>query len=216
MNKLFERIFWHNGTAPALNETNLNAMSKALDDIDNRVCELGAYAPETKEYAEATKQYAERVEALAGKDIYTEWHGTHEAFEQIKDQLEDGAIINFTDDNEPLTDAYDDHLDETSINAVQNRVLKQEFDKRDIVVVNGKSPNNTYASLTQYAYPSGFNLNNSIIVACQFRYTADGLDFWQPSDTHIYPQLRESSICIYGDGTEKYRNLDVKIFLRKM
>lgn len=37
--KLFQRIFWHNNTTPALNEDNLNAMSKAIDDIDDRVIE---------------------------------------------------------------------------------------------------------------------------------------------------------------------------------
>lgn len=37
--KLFTRIFWHNDTTPALNEDNLNAMSKAIDDIDDRVIE---------------------------------------------------------------------------------------------------------------------------------------------------------------------------------
>ncbi|MBQ1569497.1 MAG: hypothetical protein IIZ78_00130 [Clostridiales bacterium] len=39
--KLFQRIFWHNNTTPAINEDNLNAMSKAIDDIDDRVIELG-------------------------------------------------------------------------------------------------------------------------------------------------------------------------------
>ena len=34
--KLFDRIFWHNNTTPAINEDNLNAMSKAIDDIDDR------------------------------------------------------------------------------------------------------------------------------------------------------------------------------------
>lgn len=38
--KLVQRIFWHNNTTPAINEDNLNAMSKSLDDIDNRVIEL--------------------------------------------------------------------------------------------------------------------------------------------------------------------------------
>lgn len=42
MNKLYNLITFHNNTTPALNETNLNAMSQALDDIDNRVIELGA------------------------------------------------------------------------------------------------------------------------------------------------------------------------------
>lgn len=38
--KLFERIFWHNDTTPALNETNLNAMSKGLSDVDDRLISL--------------------------------------------------------------------------------------------------------------------------------------------------------------------------------
>lgn len=42
MNKLYDKITFHNETTPALNETNLNAMSKAIDDIDDRVIELGA------------------------------------------------------------------------------------------------------------------------------------------------------------------------------
>ena len=38
--KLFERIFWHNNTTPAVNETNLNAMSKGLSDVDDRLIGL--------------------------------------------------------------------------------------------------------------------------------------------------------------------------------
>ena len=38
--KLYELITWVNGTTPALNEDNLNAMSQALDDIDDRVIDL--------------------------------------------------------------------------------------------------------------------------------------------------------------------------------
>lgn len=41
LSKLFQRIFWHNNTTPAINEDNLNAMSKAIDDIDDRVIDLG-------------------------------------------------------------------------------------------------------------------------------------------------------------------------------
>lgn len=40
LSKLFQRIFWHNNTTPAINEDNLNAMSKAIDDIDDRVISL--------------------------------------------------------------------------------------------------------------------------------------------------------------------------------
>ena len=38
--KLYELITWINGTTPALNEDNLNAMSQAIDDIDDRVIDL--------------------------------------------------------------------------------------------------------------------------------------------------------------------------------
>lgn len=41
MNKLYDLITFHNNTTPALNEDNLNAMSEALDNIDDRVVELG-------------------------------------------------------------------------------------------------------------------------------------------------------------------------------
>lgn len=40
MEKLYDRIDWNNNTTPALNETNLNAMSKAIDDIDDRVIDI--------------------------------------------------------------------------------------------------------------------------------------------------------------------------------
>ena len=74
MIKLFERIFWHNNTNPALNETNLNAMSKAIDDIDDRVIELADTIMEdvplvkelledAQEIVDETAQYAEDSEA---------------------------------------------------------------------------------------------------------------------------------------------------------
>ena len=41
MNKIYSRIDWKNypNTSTALNETNLNRMDKAIDDLDNRVIE---------------------------------------------------------------------------------------------------------------------------------------------------------------------------------
>lgn len=38
--KLYDRIYWNNDTEPALNEDNLNAMSKGLDDVDDRLIDL--------------------------------------------------------------------------------------------------------------------------------------------------------------------------------
>lgn len=40
MNKLYNPIDWENGTTPAINEDNLNAISQGLSDVDDRVIEL--------------------------------------------------------------------------------------------------------------------------------------------------------------------------------
>ena len=40
LSKLFNRIFWHNNTTPDINEDNLNAMSKGLSDVDDRLISL--------------------------------------------------------------------------------------------------------------------------------------------------------------------------------
>ena len=47
MNKLYDLITWHNNTTPAINEDNLNAMSQAIDDIDDRVVDIAGTIMET-------------------------------------------------------------------------------------------------------------------------------------------------------------------------
>lgn len=56
--KLFQRIFWHNDTDPAINETNLNAISKAIDDIDDRVIQIGSAVIEAGTFAEDAEAWA--------------------------------------------------------------------------------------------------------------------------------------------------------------
>lgn len=63
--KLFQRIFWHNNTTPALNEDNLNAMSKGLSDVDDRVIELGSTIMEISPKIAAAEEYAIDSEAWA-------------------------------------------------------------------------------------------------------------------------------------------------------
>lgn len=63
MNKLFNRIFWKNNSVPALNEANLNAMSKALDDIDNRIINLPVVV--TDEAVKKAEEVAEKAEEVA-------------------------------------------------------------------------------------------------------------------------------------------------------
>lgn len=72
MNKLYNRIIWENDTTPALNEDNLNAMSKGIDDIDDRVLNLGAAVleviPELEDIlsnAEQIEEYRDEAQAAA-------------------------------------------------------------------------------------------------------------------------------------------------------
>ena len=72
MDKLYDRIDWENNTTPALNEDNLNAMSKGIDDIDDRVLSLGSAVleviPDLEEmlsHAQELKQYRDDAVAAA-------------------------------------------------------------------------------------------------------------------------------------------------------
>lgn len=65
MNKLYDRIIWYNNTTPALNQSNLNDMSKAIDDIDDRVIELAAEILLAAVHAQEAKESAEDSEAWA-------------------------------------------------------------------------------------------------------------------------------------------------------
>lgn len=79
MIKLFNRIFWHNNTTPAINEDNLNAMSKAIDDIDNRVIELGAdvleVVPQIQTYLDQAEDLYEAMENLSKHPPYIGTNG---------------------------------------------------------------------------------------------------------------------------------------------
>lgn len=65
--KLYEQIVWHNGTTPALNEDNLNSMSQAIDDIDDRVIEI---ASTVMEDVPALEEALEEVETLTANPPY--------------------------------------------------------------------------------------------------------------------------------------------------
>ena len=89
--KLFQRIFWHNNTTPAINEDNLNAISKAVDDIDNRVITLGddvlEVVPQIQAYLEQAEDLVEALETLSTHPPYIGangnwwvWNTSTEAF----------------------------------------------------------------------------------------------------------------------------------------
>lgn len=66
--KLFQRIFFHNDTTPAINEDNLNAISKGLSDVDDRVIGLAGTVMETvpqiQEYLSQADGLIEQLEDL--------------------------------------------------------------------------------------------------------------------------------------------------------
>ena len=72
--KLFQRIFWHNGTTPAINETNLNAMSQALDDIDDRLISLAGNVledvPAIQQYLSEADDLVDQMETLSQNPPY--------------------------------------------------------------------------------------------------------------------------------------------------
>ena len=76
MIKLYDRIYWHNERDTALDETNLNRMDKAIDDIDNRVIDIAdlivtvvpqvqALLDDAEQLVEDCEEHAEDSEAWA-------------------------------------------------------------------------------------------------------------------------------------------------------
>lgn len=74
--ELYEQITWHNGTTPAINEDNLNAMSQAIKDIDDRVIEIASTVmedvPALEEALEALDPPIRVVKDFAGVQALTD------------------------------------------------------------------------------------------------------------------------------------------------
>lgn len=74
MNKLYNLIVWKNNNTPALNEDNLNAMSQALDNIDNRVIAISGnlleVIPQIQTYLEQAENLYEAMENLSKHPPY--------------------------------------------------------------------------------------------------------------------------------------------------
>lgn len=96
MIKLFERIFWHNNTTPAINEDNLNAMSKAIDDIDNRVIDLGAdvmeVVPQIQAYLDQAADLVEAMELLTKNPPYIGANGNWYVWDTDTSSFVDSGI----------------------------------------------------------------------------------------------------------------------------
>ena len=96
MEKLYDRINWHNNTDPAINETNLNRMDQAIDEIDDRVIELSGTlvetVPEIKEYLDESEDLVERIETMSKNPPYIGANGNWYVFNTNTMQYEDSGI----------------------------------------------------------------------------------------------------------------------------
>lgn len=114
MNKLYTLITWHNGTTPALNEDNLNAMSEALDGIDDRVIELGGdileVIPEIQTYLSQAEDLVEALETLSQNPPYIGANGNWYVWDTNTSQFVDSGVdasitVNIADITMLLPDA---------------------------------------------------------------------------------------------------------------
>ena len=94
--KLFNRIFWHNNTTPAINEDNLNSMSKAIDDIDDRVIELGddilEKVPQIEDYLDRAEDLVDQMEELSKNPPYIGANGNWYVWNTETEQYEDSHV----------------------------------------------------------------------------------------------------------------------------
>ena len=96
LSKLFQRIIWHNNTTPAINEDNLNAMSKAIDDIDDRVILIGddvvTVIPQIQAYLEQAESIVEAVEELSQNPPYIGANGNWWVFDTALEAYKDSGV----------------------------------------------------------------------------------------------------------------------------
>ena len=74
MEKIYDKIIWHNNNEPALNEDNLNAMSEAIDGIDDRVIALGddvfVIVPQIQAYLAQADDLVQALETMTQNPPY--------------------------------------------------------------------------------------------------------------------------------------------------
>ena len=94
--KLFQRIFWHNDTDPAINETNLNAISKGLSDVDDRVIYVATTIMETvpaiEEDIADLQELAEKLEEMTANPPYIGANGNWYVWDTQTEAYVDSGI----------------------------------------------------------------------------------------------------------------------------
>ena len=96
MNKAYTKIIWINGASPALNEDNLNAMSEALDEVDDRIVSLAGnileVIPQIQAYLEQADDLVEALETLSQNPPYIGANGNWYVFNTSTEEYEDSGI----------------------------------------------------------------------------------------------------------------------------
>lgn len=96
MNKLYDRQYWHNGTTPALNESNLNDLSQAVDEIDDRVVEIAGdvleVVPQIQHYLEQAEDLVEAMETLSKNPPYIGDNGNWYVWDTDTSQYVDSGV----------------------------------------------------------------------------------------------------------------------------
>lgn len=96
MEKLYDRQYWHNNATPALNESNLNSLSKAVDEIDDRVVELAddvmVIVPQIQHYLDQAEDLVEALETLSQNPPYIGSNGNWFVWDTNTEAFVDSGI----------------------------------------------------------------------------------------------------------------------------
>ena len=96
MNKVYNRIIFSNGTTPALNATNLNAISKGLDDLDDRVVSISGAVLETVPKLESdledVSELADKLEEMTANPPYIGANGNWYIWDTNSDAYVDSGV----------------------------------------------------------------------------------------------------------------------------
>lgn len=96
LSKLYTRIDFENNTTPALNETNLNLISKAVDDIDDRVIQLGGdvleTVPQIQAYLAQADDLVEAMQTLSQNPPYIGANGNWYVWSTVTSSFVDSGV----------------------------------------------------------------------------------------------------------------------------
>lgn len=212
MQKVYDRIDFSNNAAPALNETNLNAMSKGLDDLDNRVLELAngvlEVLPQLRSYLDNSTDLITALETLSTHPPYIgangNWYVWNTATSQFVDSEVDASItVNIADitiidyDQSPrITNTG------TNTDPIFHLYLPRAAGVESIEKTRTENNVDTYTITFEDGFTSTFQITNGI-----------GSSLSAMPDTNIVAPTA-GQILIYNATTHKWENETIDLSSR--